>query len=150
MIYTSFFHFLWTTVDSIENPPETFPFESFIVHDRQLLSQANELQNRARTANSTLGRHYLRENNEVRSRKIDWTCLEPGSLINPKLEYSPREIVFRDGRRHEFIIQNNTLISQRRVVPPQAITAKLRYCPSIFWHMPFPSTQFASIFSRFV
>ena len=42
-------------------------------------------------------------------------CLKP--------EFCKWEIIFWDGKRQEYTIQNTYLSSQRLVVPPQAITA---------------------------
>ena len=108
-------------VSQSEDTSELPPFSSFLSDVRPLLSRPNQLKLRADSA--VLGRQHRREyytNHARRTRRPRFNqqlqyCLKP--------EFCKWEIIFWDGKRQEYTIQNTFLPSQRLVVPPQAITA---------------------------
>ena len=108
-------------VSQSEDNSELPPFSSFLSDVRPLLSRPNQLKLRPDPA--VLGRQHRREyytNHARRTRRPRFNqqlqyCLKP--------EFCKWEIIFWDGKRQEYTIQNTYFPSQRLVVPPQAITA---------------------------
>ena len=108
-------------VSQSEDNSELPPFSSLLSDVRPLLSRPNQLKLRLDPA--VLGRQHRREyytNHARRMRRPRFNqqlqyCLKP--------EFCKWEIIFWDGKRQEYTIQNTYLPSQRLVVPPQAITA---------------------------
>ena len=96
------------------------PFSSFLSDVRPLLSRPNQLKLRPDPA--ALGRQHRRgyyTNHARRTKRPRFNhhlqyCLKP--------EFHTWEIIFWDGKRQEYTIQNTSPPSQRLVVPPQAIT----------------------------
>ena len=108
-------------VSQSEDTSELPTFSSLLSDVRPLLSRPNQLKLRPDPA--VLGRQHRREyytNHARRTRRPRFNqqlqyCLKP--------EFCKWEIIFWDGKRQEYTIQNTFLPSQRLVVPPQAITA---------------------------
>ena len=108
-------------VSQPEDTQELPPFSSFLSDVRPLLSRPN--QPKLRPDPAVLGRQHCCEyytNHARRTRRPRFNqqlqyCLQP--------EFCKWEIIFWDGKRQEYTIQNTSLPSQRLVVPPQAITA---------------------------
>ena len=108
-------------VNQPEDTSELPAFSSFLSDVRPLLSRPNQLKLRPDSA--VLGRQHRRDdytNHAHRTRRPRFNqqlqyCLKP--------EFCKWEIIFWDGKRQEYTIQNTFLPSQRLVVPPQAITA---------------------------
>ena len=111
-------------VSQPEDTQELPPFSSFLSDVRPLLSRPNQLK--LQPDHATLGRQHRREyytNHARRTKRPRFNqqlqyCLKP--------EFHKWEIIFWDGKRQEYTIQNTSLPSQRLVVPPQAITANPR------------------------
>ena len=111
----------WEKVNQSEDTSELPPFSSFFSDVRTLLSRPNQIKLRPDSA--VLGRQHRREyytNHARRTRRPRFNqqlqyCLKP--------EFCKWEIIFWDGKRQEYTIQNTFLPSQRLIVPPQAITA---------------------------
>ena len=108
-------------VSQPEDTQELLPFSSFLSDVRPLLSRPNQLK--LQPDHATLGGQHRREyytNHARRTKRPRFNqqlqyCLKP--------EFHTWEIIFWDGKRQEYTIQNTSLPSQRLVVPPQAITA---------------------------
>ena len=108
-------------VSQSEDTSELPTFSSLLSDVRPLLSRPNQLK--LRPDSTVLGRQHRREyytNHARRTRRPRFNqqlqyCLKP--------EFCKWEIIFWDGKRQEYTIQNTFLPSQRLVVPPQAITA---------------------------
>ena len=108
-------------VSQSEDTSERPAFSSFFSDVRPLLSRPNQLKLRPDPA--VLGRQHRREyyTNHARTTRRPRFNQHLQSSLKP--EFCKWEIIFGDGKRQEYTIQNTFLPSQRLVVPPQAITA---------------------------
>ena len=108
-------------VSRSEDTQELPPFSSFLSDVRPLLSRPNQLK--LHPNQSTLGRQHRRENYANHARRTKRPRFNQQLQYCLKPEFCKWEIIFWDGKRQEYTIQNTSLPSQRLVVPPQAITA---------------------------
>ena len=104
-----------------ETTQELPPFSSFLSDVRPLLSRPNQLK--FQPNHSALGRQHRREYYTNHAGRIKRPRFNQQLQYCLKLEFCKWEIIFWDGKRQEYTIQNTSLPSQRLVVPPQAITA---------------------------
>ena len=115
-----------------ENTQELPPFSSFRSDVRPLLSKPNQLK--LQLDHSALGRQHHREyytNHARRTKQHRFNqhiqyCLQP--------EFCSWEIIFLENKHQEYTIQSRSLLSQRLVVPPQAITELPRRCRLTLLH----------------
>ena len=108
-------------VSQSEDTSELPPFSSFLSDVRPLLSRPNQLK--LRPDSTVLGRQHRREYYTNHARRIRRPRFNQQLQYCLKPEFCKWEIIFWDGKRQEYTIQNTFLPSQRLVVPPQAITA---------------------------
>ena len=108
-------------VNQSEDTSELPAFSSFLSDVRPLLSRPNQLK--LRPDSTVLGRQHRREYYTNHARRIRRPRFNQQLQYCLKPEFCKWEIIFWDGKRQEYTIQNTFLPSQRLVVPPQAITA---------------------------
>ena len=108
-------------VSQSEDTSELPPFSSFLSDVRPLLSRPNQLKLRPDPA--VLGRQHRRENYTNHARRTRRPRFIQQLQYCLKPEFCKWEIIFWDGKRQEYTIQNTYIPSQRLVVRPQAITA---------------------------
>ena len=97
------------------------PFSSFLSDVRPLLSRPNQLKLQPDPA--ALGRQHRREYYTNHARRTKRSRFNQQLQYCLKPDFHTWEIIFWDGKRQEYLIQNTSLPSQRLTVPPQAITA---------------------------
>ena len=104
-----------------ENTQELPPFSSFLSDVPPLLSRPNHFK--LQPDQSALGRQHRRENYTNQARRTKRPRFNQHLEYGLKPEFCKWEIIFWDGERQEYTIQITSFLSQRMVVPPQAITA---------------------------
>ena len=108
-------------VSQFEDTSELPSFSSLLSDVRPLLSKPNQLKLRPDPA--VLGRQHRREYYTNHARRTRRPRFNQQLQYGFKPEFCKWEIIFWDGKRQEYTIQNTYLPSQRLVVPPQTITA---------------------------
>ena len=97
------------------------PFHSLLSEVRPPLSRPNHLK--LQPDHSVVGRQNRREYYTNHLRRTKRPRFDQNLQYSLKQEFSTWEIIFWDSRRQEYTIESTSLLSQRLVVPPQAITA---------------------------